>query len=362
MNNMIFLPKKSRVTFRIQTLFITLFQRFIEHRNSSHLKHFFFAFKKFNVLKKLNNEVNRKASYLLGVRKLGTMVKSIKTKLFRKIRNKTNEIQYFPQKIEILFLIIKKIFNTAAKRHKKLIFSLFRSEYNNIRQRVLIETEEMKLLIPTKKAELEEIDEDLCKTQHLVSVIVQKAEKCLKCSNFFANDKVINTLQSIDFNNIQSYKSNSISSQLFEIPNSKYINQKTESMADKDFEMPVSKDIYKSNKSSVFEKDFRLPTSQDILRNSDADVSFKNYKRLTKDKEEMVTLRSMESDFESVNKEISLEENVGKEYSAYLAATLRELSKKKEEMDYNYLFKMQGLKFEIQVKILVISEPCRRDR
>ena len=89
-------------------------------------------------------------------------------------------------------------------------------------------------------------------------------------------------------------------------------------------------------------------------------MSLKNYYKLTRDDYKSNKINRdedsniIENEFETINKEYSMDEVTGMEYLKYLENTFNELSNKKDQMEFSLLFKLQNLKAEIQVKSINI--------
>ena len=359
-----------------QTILLNQFSTCIKDKLKSNIKEIF-SYLCFNINCHIYHKRNIVANNINKVYAIDVMIRNLQMNLNKSLLKSLIQMKIYylsvktKNKIKSNFLLtVIKYFNLMIRRSKRKYFDeLIQINLKMILQ-ILRQNEEGKNKIEFIKKEIKLVDEECINYENIVKLSILRAEKCGKCIEFLSENYITNTINSIkeDFINVNAYRSNSLLNTLqdkdFNIPSSRNIYQKTDkdSLGDKDFNIPVSKDIYQRTykSESLLEKDFNIPTSKDILRKSDSNLSLKNYYKLTRDDYKSNKINRdedsniIENEFETINKEYSMDEATGMEYLKYLENTFNELSNKKDQMEFSLLFKLQNLKAEIQVKSINI--------
>ena len=359
-----------------QTILLNQFSTCIKDKLKSNIKEIF-SYLCFNINCHIYHKRNIVANNINKVYAIDVMIRNLQMNLNKSLLKNLIQMKIYnlsvktKNKIKSNFLLtVIKYFNLMIRRSKRKYFDELIQINLKMIQQILRQNEEGKNKIEFIKKEIKLVDEECINYENIVKLSILRAEKCGKCIEFLSENYITNTINSIkeDFINVNAYRSNSLLNTLqdkdFNIPSSRNIYQKTDkdSFGDKDFNIPVSKDIYQRTykSESLLEKDFNIPTSKDILRKSDSNLSLKNYYKLTRDDYKSNKINRdedsniIENEFETINKEYSMDEATGMEYLKYLENTFNELSNKKDQMEFSLLFKLQNLKAEIQVKSINI--------
>jgi hypothetical protein len=264
-------------------------------------------------------------------------------------KHKINKLKI--KRIKLSILTLKNQFNLFDSRNKSFFFKKINEKYQMKKKKKLTENEELELLINQKKKEIQEINEETLRIESMLKNSISKAERCGVCSAHLYENYISNSINSIreEINNINGYRSNSLSNYIlekeFNLPISKNIYQKADSLSEKDFNIPVSNNIMQSQASdSFYEKDFNIPKSNEILRQSNKrlDLNIEN-------QESIPSMSCIDNESCSINKEYSMEEMAAFEYSQYLKNSYKELFNKKDVMENTYQMKIQRIKLEVQV-------------